>query len=246
MFRDFITCYYKINEIYKFKKYSFKRAFFHLLLLTLIFGSIQAYAKTNYINKKFQESISTLSSWNFRIQNGKFLIEDTPKELYIDNLMIYFPKENENPALDLYGEYMIVKENYIEFHINSSIQNIPLLNSESLTKEEFLNSLKITNKVFNVLNFLFTLIAFFLGKIISAYFVSALSYHSLIARILNYKFSDFFKLSFYIMTPIVTIQSILFALGFKMLISDFASISFTFACAFICRLIMQYEYKLKH
>lgn len=244
MFKDLITCYSKINEIYKFRTYSFKKTFMHLLLLTLIFGSLQGYSKTRIINQEFNYIINNMSSWNFRIQDGNFLIEDAPKELHINNFIIYFPKDNETPNFDTNNIYVIIKNNNIETYIDGSKTDFPIISIGTLTKDEFLGSLHSARIFYDVFNFILTLILFFLGKIIAAYFIAALLNNSITSRILSYKFSDLFKLSFYVMTIAVTVQSILFAFGFDILISMFASSIFVFISSLMLRMVLQYEFKI--
>ena len=246
MFKDFITSFSKINEIYKFKTYSFKRAFMYLILLTLIFGSIQGYSKVRIMNEQFNESINTMSSWNFKIQNGNFLIEDGPRELQINNIIVYFPEDDEAPDLDPNNVYMVIKNKNIETYINGLKTDFPVFGFESLSKDEFLDSLRYANIIFSIFMLIFTLITFFLSKIIAAYFIAALINNSISARVLKYKFSDLFKLSFYIMTLAVTVQSILFALGFDMLLSIPASVVFVFISSLMLRMVLQYEFKLTH
>jgi|GEM_PF-3665789 len=246
MFKDFMICFYKISEIFKFKAYNFKRAFMYLILLTLIFGSIQGYSKIRIMNAQFNEVTHTMSSWNFRIQDGRFLIEDLPKEINIDSFIIYFPKDDQTPIFDRNNIYMVINDKSIGIYFNGSKTDFPALSFETLSKDEFLSSLRTVNTILSVFTFIFTLIAFFLGKIIAAYFIAALLINSITARILSYKFSDLFKLSFYIMTLAITVQSILFAFGFEMLLSIPASTVLVFVSFLMLRMVLQYEFKTTH
>ncbi len=245
MFKDFLTCYYKINEIYKFKEYTLKRAFMYLLLLTFIFGSIQGYLKINRINKQFNKVINTMSSWNFRIQDGNFIIEDSPKQLDINDVTIYFSSGSETLNLDSNRNYIVIKDKNIMAYFNGSEANLPNLDFQTLSKDEFLYSLNSVNIILDVFYFILTLILFFIGKMVSAYFIAGFN-NSIPAKIMNYKFIDLYKLSFYVMTLAVTIQTIFYALGFDMFLSLYASIVFVFVSYLMLKLVLQYEFKSKH
>ncbi|MCL2320565.1 MAG: DUF1189 domain-containing protein [Oscillospiraceae bacterium] len=246
MLRDFFACYYKISEIYKFKEYSLKRAFIHLIILTLIFGSVQGYIKTNSLNKEFNLVINAMSTWNFTIQDGKFIIEDAPKSIDINDLTIYFPKDNEKPNFDENRGYLIIDADKTEAYVGGSITELPGFSFGNLSKDDFLSSLRYVNVILNTFSFILTLILFFISKIISAYFIAALINSSITAKLLKYKFSDLFKLSFYIMTLVVTIQSIFFALGFDMFLQVAASALFTFISFIMLKVVLQYEFKKTH
>ena len=205
-----------------FLKETVGKAIIYLVLLTLIFESINLVRPVIEYNNGINQIIRTfnMNAPNFTIKNGQISVDGDMPIISKDNGYIFIVdttgKTDETALDNYYSGILVLKDRIIqkESSFQKRVYSLKDLGSLVITKSDVQGYIPLL-KIVNIFIVLFGYIGFFAGKLISALVLAVLAL--IVNAILktNREFKDLYKLSIYALTLPVIIKVFLSVVNYN-------------------------------